>query len=130
MPTRLLAVDRGSVLTTLAVLWASVGVAVLALATARGVTQLTGSNYSTEFISAWSWLAFLLAPVPALSARRRPGRAAVQAVALAVPQFAAATVCVARYRSSGWGSGLEVFAYLEPLLLTALTVTLMVLWRR
>ena len=130
MPTLPRGVDRASLLTALVVLAASVAVAVLALVTAGGVTQLTDSNYSTEFISDWWWLAFLLAPVPALSARRRPLGAAIQTVALVVPQFAAATVCVARYRSSGWGSGLEVFAYLHPLLLTALTVALMVLRRR
>nr|WP_246214652.1 hypothetical protein [Modestobacter muralis] len=110
---------------------ASVAVAVLALSTADGVTQLTDIDYSTEFVSAWWWLAFLLAPVPALASRRSTSAAAaVQVVALVVPQFVAAAVCVGRYRSSGWGDGLEVFAYLHPLLLTAVTVGLVAVARR
>ena len=121
---------RRDLVTVSAVLGASSAVAVLALATARGVTRLTGTTYETEFISAWWWLAFLLVPVPALAARRRPGAAAVQGVALVVPQFVAAAVCVGRYRSSGWGDGLEAFAYLHPLLLSAVTAALVVGSRR
>ncbi len=41
-----------------------------------------------------------------------------------------AAVCVARYRSSGWGDGLEVSAFLHPLLLTVLAGGLVAVVRR
>ena len=99
----------------------SSAVAVLALATARGVTPLGDGVYDTEFISASWWLAWLLLPVPVAAARHRPRAAAFRTVALVLPQFVAAAVCVPRYRSSGWGDGLEVLAFLHPLLLTGAT---------
>jgi hypothetical protein len=119
--------DLPAVLVLLAL---SVGVAVLALATARGVTPLGDDVYATEFISAWWWLAWLLLPAPVATARRRPGAAALQTVALVLPQFAAAAVCVARYRSSGWADGLEVLTFLHPVLLTVVTCVLVALRRR
>jgi hypothetical protein len=115
---------------TLVVLLLSVGVAVLALATADGVTPLGDDAYRTEFISAWWWLAWLLVPVPVLTARRRPRAAVLQAAALVLPQFVAAAVCVARYRSSGWSDGLEGLAFLQPVALTVVTGGLVVLLRR
>jgi hypothetical protein len=114
----------------LAVLALSVGVAVLALVTARGVTYLGGNSYRTEFISAWWWLVWLLVPVPVGTVRRRPTAAAGQTVALVLPQFVAAAVCVARYRSSGWADGLEVLAFLHPALLTVVTCALVSRRRR
>ncbi|WP_448641535.1 hypothetical protein [Geodermatophilus sp. URMC 63] len=108
----------------------STAVAVLALVTARGVVHLGGDSYRTEFVSGWWWLAFALAPVPALTARRRPAAARAPTLALVGPQVVAAAVCVARYRSSGWGDGLEVLAFLHPLLLTAVTVALVAVVRR
>ncbi len=111
------------------VLALSSGIAVLALATASGVTALGGGSYETEFISGWWWLAWLLIPIPVLAARRRPRAAVLQAGALVLPQFVAAAVCVSRYRSSGWSDGLEIFAFLQPGLLTAATLVL-VSWRR
>jgi hypothetical protein len=122
-----LAVDLGTALLVLAL---SVGVAVLALTTADGATRLDDITYRTEFISAWWWLACLLVPIPVLTARRRPRAALLQTVALVVPQFVAAGVCVSRYRSSGWSDGLEVFAFLLPIALTALTAWLVTLLRR
>jgi hypothetical protein len=122
--------DLTAVLGVLAVLGASAAVAVLALGTARGVTRLSDVDYRTEFISPWWWLAFLLAPVPARTVRRRPGTAAVQTLALVVPQFGAAAVCVGRYADSGWSDGLEGLAYLHPLLLTVVTVALAAAVRR
>jgi hypothetical protein len=113
-----------------AVLAVSAGIAALALALARGVVPLGGSSYRTEFISPWWWLAFLLVPVPGVVARTRAATAAAATAALVVPQFAAAAVVVGRYRSSGWGDGLEVFAYAHPLLLTLVTGTLVALVRR
>ena len=109
---------RRDAVAVLGVLALSAGVAVLALATARGVVPLGGSSFETEFISPWWWLAFLLAPLPAVAARRRAATGLAAGAALVVPQFVAAAVCVQRYRSSGWSDGLEVFAYLHPLLLT------------
>jgi hypothetical protein len=105
----------------LVVLALSVGVAVLALTTARGVTPLGDDVYATEFISAWWWLAWLLLPVPVATSRRRPRAAAAQTVALVLPQFVAAAVCVSRYRSSGWSDGLEELAFLHPVLLSVVT---------
>jgi hypothetical protein len=113
--------DVAAVPAILVVLGASTAVAVLALVTARGVTRLTDIDHRTEFISAWWWLAFLLVPVPALTARRRPGAAAGLTVALVVPQFVAAAICVARYHSSGWSDGLEGLAFTFPVLLTVVT---------
>ena len=121
---------RADTALALTVLALSTAVAVLALVTARGVVPLGGDAYGTEFVRGWWWLAFLLAPVPALTARRRPAAARVQTVALVVPHVAAAAVCVARYRASGWGDGLEVFAFLHPVLLTLATGALVAALRR
>lgn len=114
----------------LVILTLSAGIAVLALVTARGVTPLGGDSYETEFISGWWWLAWVLIPTPVLTARRRPRAAALQTGALVLPQFVAAAVCVSRYRSSGWSDGLEIFAFLQPALLTAVTCVLVSLSRR
>ena len=114
----------------LIVLATSAGIAALALATAQGVTPVGDDAYDTEFISAWWWLAWVLLPVPVGTARRRPRAAALQAVALLLPQFVAAAVCVSRYRSSGWSDGLEGLAFLHPVLLTAVTCGLAALRRR
>jgi hypothetical protein len=114
----------------LAVLALSTAVAVLALATARGVTPLGGGSYDTDFLTAWCLLSWLLAPVPATVGRRHPATALTQTVALVLPQFVAVTVCVARYRSSGWSDGLEGLAYLHPVLLTVLTGGLVLAARR
>jgi hypothetical protein len=120
----------GDLAGALVVLALSVGVAVLALATADGVTPLGDDAYRIEFASAWWWLAWLLVPIPALTARRRPRGAALQAAALVLPQFVAAAVCVSRYRSSGWSDGLEGLAFLQPVLLTVVTCGLVALLRR
>jgi hypothetical protein len=109
---------RGDIAAVLGVLALSVAVAFLALATARGVVPLGDDLYGTEFVSGWWWLAFLLAPLPAVMARRRSATAVVAAAALVVPHYIAAAVCVARYRDSGWGDGLEVLSFLHPVLLT------------
>ncbi|MGY1652413.1 hypothetical protein [Geodermatophilus sp. SYSU D01119] len=122
--------DRRDALAVLGVLALSAGVAVLALATARGVVPLGGSSVETEFISPWWWLAFLLAPLPAVAARRRTATGLAAGVVLVVPQVVAAAVCVQRYRTSGWGDGLEVFAYLHPLLLTVVTAALLAVLSR
>ncbi len=113
----------------LVILAASVTIAVLALGRARGEVALGGGSYATEFISPWWWLAFLLAPVPALAGRTRVAATTLVA-ALVTPHVVAATVCVARYRSSGWGSGLEVLAYLHPVLLTLVSGALVGVLRR
>lgn len=107
----------GDLVAVLGVLLLSAAVAVLALSTARGVVPLGDGDVSTEFVSGWWWLAFLLAPLPAARVRRRITTAA----ALVLPQFVAAAVCVARYRASGWGDGLELLSFLHPVLLTVVT---------
>jgi hypothetical protein len=94
------------------------------------VTPLGDDQYDTEFISAWWWLAVLLVPVPALTVRRSPATAVAQTVALVLPHVVAAAVCVSRYRSSGWGDGLEGLAYLHPVLLTVLAAALVARVRR
>lgn len=124
------AATRRDPLAVLGVLALSTGVAVLALATARGVVPLGGVSYETEFVSDWWWLAFLLAPLPGLAARRRPGTGPAVGAALVVPHVVAATVCVRRYATSGWGDGLEVFAYLHPLLLAGAAAALVAALRR
>ena len=108
------------------VLALSTGIAVLALGTASGVTPLGGDSYATEFISGWWWAAFLLVPLAVAVARRSPGPVAVPVLALVLPQVVAAAVAVGRYRSAGWGDGLESLAFLHPLLLTAVTWALAV----
>ncbi|CCH87815.1 membrane protein of unknown function [Modestobacter italicus] len=112
---------RGDCVAVLGIGLLSTAVAVLALTTARGVVQENAITYSTEFISGWWWLAFLLAPLPAALVRRRIATATVAAVALVLPQFIAAAVCVARYRASGWSDGLEGLSYLHPVLLLLAT---------
>ncbi|WP_091363537.1 hypothetical protein [Geodermatophilus telluris] len=121
---------RADLAAALLLLAASTAVAVLALATARGVVPVGDDAVATEFVSGWWWLAFLLAPVPALVARQRRAAARALTVALVGPQFVAAAVCAARYRSSGWGDGLEAFAFLHPLLLTAVATALAAALRR
>jgi len=113
-------VGRRDVVGLLTVLLLSTTVAVVALGTADGVTSLGGGSYATEFISPWCWSAFLLVPLPVLTARRRLRAASDQGLALVLPQVVAAAVCVARYRSSGWGDGLEGLVFLHPLLLLAI----------
>jgi hypothetical protein len=122
--------DRGACAGAVAVLALSTAIAVLALRAASGVTALGGDSYRTEFISSWWWTAFLLVPVPVVLARRWPRSAAVPVLALVLPQVVAAAVCVSRYRSSGWGDGLEALAFVQPLLLLALTAVLVAVVRR
>jgi hypothetical protein len=108
---------RGDCVAVLGIASLSTAVAVLALTTARGVVRQDSITYTTEFISGWWWLAFLLAPLPAALVRRRIATAAVAVTALVLPQLIAAAVCVARYRASGWSDGLESLSYLHPVLL-------------
>jgi hypothetical protein len=61
-------------------------------------------------------------PLAVAVARRSPGPVAVPVLALVVPQVVAAAVAVGRYRSAGWGDGLESLAFLHPLLLAAVTL--------
>ena len=121
-----LAVEVAGALLVLAL---SVAIAVLALATADGVTRLSDIDYRVEHISAWWWLAWLLVPIPALTAHRWPRAALLQTAALVLPQFVAAAVCVSRYSSSDW-SGLEALAFLFPIALTVVTGLLVALLRR
>jgi hypothetical protein len=125
-PTR----ARADLAVVLVLLALSTAVAVLALVTARGVVHLGGDSYRTEFVSGWWWLAFLLAPAPALVGGGRTAATRALTLALVGPQVVAAAVCVARYRSSGWGDGLEVLAFLHPLLLTVVTAALVAVARR
>ncbi|CCH90133.1 membrane protein of unknown function [Modestobacter italicus] len=112
---------RGDCAAVLGIALLSTAVAVLALTTARGVVRQDAITYTTEFISGWWWLVFLLTPLPAALVHRRIATATVAAVALVLPQFVAAAVCVARYRASGWSDGLEGLSYLHPLLLLLAT---------
>ncbi|MEJ5867976.1 hypothetical protein WDV85_09525 [Pseudokineococcus sp. 5B2Z-1] len=97
---------------------ASTALGVLALATAPGATTVDGTTYDTTFVTEWLWwLAYALVPVAAaLAWRARAGYLAYVATgaALVLPHVVVAAVVVARYRLSGWGDGLEVFAFLHP----------------
>ncbi len=93
----------------------SVVIGLVGLTAARGVTRIGRSSYETEFIHPATSAALLLLVLPALLAGWSAGRLVVPAVlAGAVPQWFVAAEVVDRYRESGWGDGLEVFAYLTP----------------
>ncbi len=121
--------SRSDVVAALVLLAASAAIAVWALVLARGEVALGGGSHATEFISPWWWWAFLLAPVPALAGRTRAAATTLLA-ALVAPHVVAAAVCVGRYRSSGWGSGLEVLAFLHPVLLALVGGALVGVLRR
>ena len=107
----------------LGLLLLSATVAVLALSTARGVVSLGNGSYSTESVSGWWWLAFLLVPLPAaIAGRRGRGVAAAAIAALVVPTSWPPWSAwpEARYRASGWSDGLEGLAFLHPALLALL----------
>ncbi|CAN5304733.1 hypothetical protein BH18ACT9_BH18ACT9_14250 [soil metagenome] len=94
----------------------SVAIGLVGLAAARGVTRIGRSSYDTEFIHPATSGALLLLLLPAMMAGRSAGRLVVPVVlAAAVPQWLVAGEVVGRYQESGWGDGLEVFAYLTPL---------------
>ncbi|WP_299037930.1 hypothetical protein [uncultured Pseudokineococcus sp.] len=99
---------------------------VLALTTAPGATTVDGTSYDTTFVTEWLWwLAYALVPVAAvLLWRAAAGFTTYVAVgaALVVPHVVVAAVVFARYQWSGWGSGLEIFAFLHPAGLFALTL--------
>ncbi|GAB3952517.1 hypothetical protein [Micromonospora vulcania] len=97
---------------------------VLALQTATGVTHLAGTSYNTEFANPAWWNAGFLFFLPIfLSSYRYPKHAAMSVIAALVPQFALPTVVVYRYIDGGWGSGLEFFGYVAPILMTPLFAT-------
>lgn len=100
----------------------STAVAVLALVTASGAVQVAPATYDTEYISDWWWLAWLLVPLVGVATWRHPSSWWLQVLALVLPQYVAAAICVARYRVAGWGSGLEVFALVMPVGLSVLAV--------
>jgi len=106
----------------------SVVIGLVGLAAARGVTRIGRSSYETEFIHPTTSAVLLLLVLPALLAGWSTGRLVVPAVlAAAVPQWFVAGEVVERYQESGWGDGLEVFAYLTPVwvgLLCALAASL------
>jgi len=107
---------------------ASVAVGVLALVTAPGVTRLDRNSYDTTFVTAWWWLAHVLVvPAAVLLWRTRAGYAGyvVTGAALVVPHVVVAAFVVARYRATGWGDGLEVFAFLHPFALFVVTVVVL-----
>ena len=107
---------------------ASVAVGALALVTAPGVTRLDEYTYDTTFVTAWWWLAYVLVvPAAVLLWRTRAGYAGyvVTGAALVVPHLAVAALVVARYRATGWGDGLEVFAFVHPVGLLVLTAVVL-----
>lgn len=97
---------------------ASFGVGAWALAAASGVTQISGTDYNTEFIDGTvSWLATLLLVGVYLATARHVAAGLLAAVGLVAGQAWAMTVCIQRYIDSGWGDGLEVLGYLGPIFL-------------
>lgn len=84
------------------------------------------TNYDTTFVSEslW-WLAYALLPVAAVLLWR--GKASYMTyvttgAALVVPHVVVAAVVFARFQLSGWGSGLEIFYFIHPAGLFALTL--------
>lgn len=95
----------------------SFGLGALALATASGVTQLTDTDYDTEFLNGKVlWLVYLLLGGVYLATRKYVLAGFAAAVGLAAGQTWATTVCVSRYHESGWSDGLEILGYLVPIL--------------
>ena len=96
----------------------------LAFGTARGeAVEVSRDSYDTSGLVlnfSWWWAAYLLVVPVFLVARRYPRLAAVGAFIAAVPQFITAYVYVVRFGESGWGDGLESFAYLYAFSMTIL----------
>ncbi len=96
----------------------------LAFGTARGeAVEIGPDSYDTSQLVmnfGWWWAAYLLA-VPVFLASRRYPRLAVVAVLIAsVPQWATAHIYFVRFSDSGWGDGLESFAYVYAVSMTLL----------
>lgn len=97
----------------------SVAVGAFALLSAPGATTGDGVSYDMTFVTMWVWwLAFALVPVAAVltwwaAAGWKTYLAA--GAALVLPHVLVAAVVVVGYQLSGWGSGLEIFAFLHPL---------------
>lgn len=91
-------------------------IAVLALRMASGVTRPRGQCCTTEFIdgtiSSTVWLAVpVVGAVAYFSARA----ALLATVGVVVPTLLAMHTAVERYAETGWGDGLEVLGYLQPI---------------
>lgn len=103
-------------------------IGVLALVTAPGATMTDGTTYDTTFVTEWVWqLAYVLVPVAAVLLWRATGSYltyVATGTALVVPHVVVAGVVFARYQWSGWGSGLEIFYFIYPAGLFALTLVL------
>lgn len=96
----------------------------LAFGTARGeAVEVAPDSYDTSQLVMnfnWWWAAYLLAVPVFLAARRYPRLAVVAALIASVPQWATAQIYFVRFSESGWGDGLESFAYLYAVLMTLL----------
>jgi hypothetical protein len=105
------------------VLLVSAGLVAASLYTASGITQLDAGSYHTEFANPVFWYCgFLLALPIGWAAWRYPRFAAGFVIAALVPQFVLPAIVVERYRTSGWGDGLEYLGYLFPMLMTTLFI--------
>jgi hypothetical protein len=96
----------------------SYAVGAWALAAASGVTHLSGSSYSTEFIDGrTNLLAVALLACVYLAARQNLWTGLAATAGLVAGQWWAMAICVQRYSDSGWGDGLEVLGFGYPILL-------------
>jgi len=85
--------------------------------------EISRDSYDTsELVLNFDWWlgAFLLAVPVFVVARQYPWLAAIGVVIAAVPQCVTAYIHVVRFGESGWGDGLESFAYLYAFAMTAL----------
>jgi len=92
------------------------GLVLIALHEAPGATLVSGTTYDTEFIhSGWYGLTVIGLALVVATAALSGGWGLGAVVVTVAAQWYAAAETVARYQESGWGDGLEVFAYLAPI---------------
>ncbi len=94
----------------------SLAIALLGLALADGVTVVGRNSYGTEFLDPRVLYAIpLLLPLIALAAHHSARIGTLALVAATVPLGYAIEESNRRLMESGWGSGLEVLAWLIPI---------------
>ncbi|MEV4283298.1 hypothetical protein [Actinoplanes xinjiangensis] len=107
----------------LGILVFSGGLVALALATAKGVTQVGPTSYEAEFSNpVWVWAGMLLVVPVFLAAWRHPDFKGFFALAALIPQYIEPAVEMQRYAAVGFGEGLPALGFLWPIMLTPLVI--------